>query len=568
MATARKRRRDRLLPRLALLLSLALLPIGVIAVIQTTRAIQAAEATYLSSLRAQTVRVVTPDREAIITTFGVARALADAVAVLDPASPACTALMQRTMQTSNRLSYAGFTDTGIITRCNNTGQTFDFSDDPGLQAMFADPTAGVNFTPRGEISGEAVVIVREPVVDAEGAFRGMITLSFATADLTQTRADQAIPDDVVIVTFNADGAILTSDMARDQVEGFLPADMPLAVLATQGGSQFSGLSQARELRNYAVVPIVPGRAFALGSWPPAQSDTAIWRLAVGTVAFPTLMWLISILVALFSIHRLVIRPVSGLGRRMRSFADGRRILNRDAMHGAPGELRDIGETFELMATKILHDEADLENRIHERDVLLKEVHHRVKNNLQLMTSIMNMQTRRARTDAERTILRSVQDRLRSLATVHRGLYEAPELSVVRADTLLADLVAPLTAIGAAHGDTDITLDLAPVTLVPDQAAPLAMLTAEAVTNALKYVGGNASGDTFIRVALHRDGPDDLVLEVVNSTAPGHVVDGEGGLGQQLIRAFVQQLGGTVDQGLADGAYHFRLRFGMVAFAPE
>jgi hypothetical protein len=122
MATARKRRRDRLLPRLALLLSLALLPIGLIAVIQTTRAIQAAEATYLSSLRAQTVRVVTPDREAIITTFGVARALADAVAVLDPASPACTALMQRTMQTSNRLSYAGFTDTGIITRCNNTGR--------------------------------------------------------------------------------------------------------------------------------------------------------------------------------------------------------------------------------------------------------------------------------------------------------------------------------------------------------------------------------------------------------------------------------------------------------------
>jgi hypothetical protein len=174
-----------------------------------------------------------------------------------------------------------------------------------------------------------------------------------------------------------------------------------------------------------VVPIAPGRAYALGSWTANSAPIAKGRGLFTTMAFPIAMWLVSMTVALVSIHQLVIHPIRDLGRRMRGFADGRRILHAGSLSNAPGEISEIGDTFETMARRIIRDEADLENTLFEREVLLKEVHHRVKNNLQLMSSILSMQARKARSEEARQSLRDVQERLRSLAAIHRGSTRRP-----------------------------------------------------------------------------------------------------------------------------------------------
>ena len=88
----------------------------------------------------------------------------------------------------------------------------------------------------------------------------------------------------------------------------------------------------------------------------------------------------------------------------------------------------MNRDFLSMAEGILQDEAELEDALREKSLLIREVHHRVKNNLQLIASIMNMQIRRSRNSETTSVVRRLQDRVLGLARVHRQMYEAQTLA--------------------------------------------------------------------------------------------------------------------------------------------
>jgi two-component sensor histidine kinase len=193
-------------------------------------------------------------------------------------------------------------------------------------------------------------------------------------------------------------------------------------------------------------------------------------------------------------------------------------------------------------------------------VLLKEVHHRVKNNLQLIASILNMQIRQQRGEEARDVLRRVQDRVTSLATVHQHLYRTPALSALRGDRLLSEIVNRKLAEGGAATDAvAVEVRLDPVHLYPDEAVPLALFTGEAVANALLHVGRPVGGERpWLRIALSRSADGEVVLELANSGgAPLREAPSEprAGLGMRLMAAFASQLEADLDrqEGDADGA---------------
>jgi two-component sensor histidine kinase len=569
IAPARTRpvRRAGLLLQIAILLTVALIPIGTVAIMQTQRAIEAARETYLDALRARTMEVAMPEREAILNALGVLRGLADGLAVLDPSGAECTALMERLAATNPRFLFIGFVEAPGLSSCNNADQDFDFSGIPANVDLFANPRGNVRFNPSGAVSGQPVVVLSEPVYARDGDFRGFVTLSFPVRPVAAYSENN--PSAPAVVLFNGRGEILSAT-TPDRL-GILPSDRPLDGSSMSLDSDFSAMSMAGQPRDYAVVPIAPGRAYALGTWVTRTSAFGAPPALPTTPAFPLLMWLVSMIVALVSIHQLVIRPIDDLGRRMRGFADGRRILQPGSLRNAPGEIAEIGQTFETMARKIIRDEADLENTLFEREVLLKEVHHRVKNNLQLMSSILNMQVRKVESPEARQSLRDVQERLQSLAAIHRGLYQTPALSQVQFDELLAELVGQLVTLAPERlGGTVPKLDLADVRLVPDQAAPLAMITAEMLTNALKYVDGDAEGRRFIVVRMTREPRpegDEVVLSVTNSAPPGATDARPDGLGKRLMTVLSQQLQGEIETEAGLDSYTVRIRFRQASFEP-
>ncbi|WP_162497415.1 sensor histidine kinase [Roseovarius dicentrarchi] len=566
------RRRNALLPRVALLLTLALLPLGIIAVAQTQRAVDAARDTYRASLSAQTSRLAQPEREAIQSAHGITRGLADALVVLGPTDAVCADLMRYSSSRNDQVVFLGFVDSERRSQCNNFGKSYDFSEIESLQSAMQRGTFTISFNESGGASGKPVVIVQQPVFNEQGVFKGLVNLSVLTEDLVAQRRADRMSEDAVLVTFNHTGQVLTSDRPADQMDAFLPAETSLIDLVGGGKQLFTEKTRSGALREFAVVPIIEGKAYALGSWNPARPLVRDRAFATLTLLFPLLMWLISLVVALVAIRLQVIRPVRILGRQMRDFAEGRRVFRSDALDTAPSELREIGETFSIMAQKVIRDEADLENTVHERDVLIKEVHHRVKNNLQLMSSILSMQARTAPTQDTRNALRKVQDRLTSLAAVHRGLYETPMVSQVRVDTLLNDLLRQLTTLGGGVSEPlDVNVDLEQVVLVPDQAGPLAMLAAEGFTNALKYGSVGVDGRRAIRVTLRPD-PDmtDMVMfEIANTVSPGVRTETDQGLGLKLIQAFCAQLDGRLLSNHEEGGwYTMSVRFKVQAFEPD
>ncbi|MGZ3376322.1 MAG: sensor histidine kinase [Phenylobacterium sp.] len=158
-------------------------------------------------------------------------------------------------------------------------------------------------------------------------------------------------------------------------------------------------------------------------------------------------------------------------------------------------------------------EAEFAEVIAQKDVLLQEIGHRVKNNLQLVASLILLQSRRATDENARAALKSVHERMTAVATVHRRLFQDDPLRLDVA-AFLRDLAADLAA-AAGRDDLEIVLDLDHVSIPASAAAPLALVINELIGNALKHAfpaprGGRVTvslrgGEAHYRLTIADDG---------------------------------------------------------------
>lgn len=557
--------------RLLAMLSVALLPVGLIALYQTQKVVDQADALGQSALLGRTLVAVEPQRNLMHGGFAAVRTLAGAVLAVREDGERCSRLMQRFIQENSIFVLAMFIPEDGVSRCNSRMQPADLRRSHIYARFQNDPQPRVMGLDRGRISGQSVLVIAQPVFE-DGLYVGYVSLSLPrqNIDLPIPYSKDERPFD--LVTFNSDGEVLLALGGRLDVLDELPEDRPLRDLTRDRAISFTTMNKAGQPRQYSVVPIVQGSVYSFGSWDPnkvALQDRFVTRAAL---LFPIVMWLASLAVAYFAVHRLVIRHVRNLRVKMRAFASGRRMFSPNETHTGPAEFRQMEETFLTMAETISRDEADLENSLHEKNVLLKEIHHRVKNSLQLIASIMNMEIRKTSAGETRDMLKRLQDRVMGLATVHSNLYQTANLSHVRADLLLKQILNhTLTSALPPGGDVNVDIHIDPVKLVPDQAVPLSLLTTEAVTNAVKYIGAPKVGSAWICVKLNSLPEDRFELIIANSKG-ADMSDDNGamtstGLGNQLIGAFAMQLSSEVE--IEDDADSYRLRcvVKIAAFEP-
>lgn len=563
---------NRLDVRLVLLLGLALLPIGIIAMVQTYRVIEDSDARLEAALLGETLEAAAVERQVILRTRGAAQTIARIIPTYDSDPRACSAILQRYASSIEDITFAAHVGENGIVKCG-TAEIGTDETDSATYVQYREtglPFVGATLVGTGQ---DNLINVVEPVID-DSRPDGYVILSFphdAIAINSSEKDNGPRPRDTI--TFNDRGDILSSQLGLDTAEERLPVNRALSVLGATGASTFQDVDRSGDTQLYTVAPLLPGSIYALSVWPLSAGRTG-GLTAMSAVLFPFLMWLISLAVAYFAVHRLVTRHIRALRQNIRAFSSTRRTLSNVHLDEAPLELREVIEAFVSMTHQIARDEAELENGLHEKDVLLKEVHHRVKNNLQLIASITNMQIRKAQSSETKFVLKRLQDRVLGLATIHRNLYQASVLSNVRADTLIEELTAQISrnSITPAAG-IDFELDIAPVSLYPDQAVPLSLLVTEATTNAIKYVGRPAPDATpWVSVVLKA--PDDagqvrLVISnsigvPVNSPPEGEVP----GLGSQLINAFVMQLGAVSSVTETATQYEINVRFSPSDFTAD
>jgi len=545
--------------RVLFFLSLALLPIGLLAISQTQQIAKQYRENAELALMSITERASTAERRVLHNAFSAGEALASTISLFWDDDAACSEFLRAYQNANPGYVLVGYIPVSGMMRCSSAETPFDFSSDPILQIANQSPRWRVQSLESGAKTRRAVTAVTVPAYDKD-TLAGFISLSIPATTFDNQQEAELTSAPLALMTFNEHGDVITTERGMDVSGDEVPADISLAVFTTEKSAIFEAANQQGVKRIYVIQEIVAGAVHAISVWPldtPHMTPSVTTRISA---QLPIVMWLASLVVAFWALHRLAIRHIRKLGRQMRLFALNRHLPRNPLGSSVPTELVEMEAAFVGMGESILRDEATLEDSLREKNFLLKEVHHRVKNNLQLISSIMNMQIRQAETEDASRVLKRLQERILSLATVHKNLYQDDNLVRVDASVLLHEVVNQILAVGLAPGShVKVTQDYQPVQLEADDAAPLTLLVSEAMTNALKYVRQDGKSDAAITVQLEMEGPESAVLKVTNTM--GGVPDQEGtGLGSRLITAFSRQLNGQVATIEENGSHTLRLSF--------
>lgn len=242
------------------------------------------------------------------------------------------------------------------------------------------------------------------------------------------------------------------------------------------------------------------------------------------------------------------RPLTGLAAFAASYAsnDGGRIAPSAAFpvpEGGVAEFAALRESLELMRTRIEDREAGLRAALAQRDTLLKEVHHRVKNHLQIVSSMLGLQQGGLEDPGAIAALEESRRRVQALALIHETLYQTEDVGYVDFGSYLAHLVPEI--LSAYPSCADVRLDLAlpdDWLLMPiDQAIPSGLIMGELVSNAAKHAF-RAGKPGRLRVAAAREG--ELVYFEIEDDGPGFdrkEACGGTSLGIVLVDALAAQL---------------------------
>ncbi len=193
------------------------------------------------------------------------------------------------------------------------------------------------------------------------------------------------------------------------------------------------------------------------------------------------------------------------------------------------------------------DQIELMRNLQEKEVLLKEVHHRVKNNLQIVSSIFNLQTAHVGDD-ERVIglLRDSRDRIRSMSFIHESLYQHKDFSSIDLAGYIEGLSRNLMMSYSLGGKVALETELAPVALVLDQAIPCGLILNELISNALKHgFPGGHSGSISIRSELDGEMVRIRVSDDGVGVPEGFDLHRDRNLGLELVDTLTEQLDGTI-----------------------
>ncbi|PLX97186.1 MAG: hypothetical protein C0621_00695 [Desulfuromonas sp.] len=183
--------------------------------------------------------------------------------------------------------------------------------------------------------------------------------------------------------------------------------------------------------------------------------------------------------------------------------------------------------------------------LREKEVLLREIHHRVKNNLQIITSLINLQLRKT-PGALRGEIEILRQRIRTIGQIHEKLYRSDDLSLIDFDIYLKELAPQLLHLDP--GKTDITIhhDLEPLQLDVGIATPCGMIVTELLTNTIKYAFAERTRGEVFLFAATRDGEVTLRLGDNGIGLPKDFeTNRRKSLGTQLIQSFTSQIGGVI-----------------------
>lgn len=205
--------------------------------------------------------------------------------------------------------------------------------------------------------------------------------------------------------------------------------------------------------------------------------------------------------------------------------------------------------------------------LQDKEMLMKEIHHRVKNNLMVISSLLNLQSRYIKDEKSKEIFKESQNRAQSMALIHERLYRSTNMKSIDFADYIRSLTRDLFNTYSTQEDRiDLKMDVEDVEVDIDNAVPLGLIINEIVTNSLKYAFPDENAGT-ISISFHKQ-KDQYLLEVSDDgigIPEEFEVEKSDSLGMMLINSLTYQIGGELEMERSPGTT-FRIKFKDPEFA--
>lgn len=507
--------------RLGVALAIALTPVLVLGVAQSAMAFRRDAEQRRTSLVAAAERTAGGARARLAFAENLLRTLAPRAA-----GPDCAARLAETMTPATGFS--------ALIRLDAAGRTVCAAGRPELGPGDLAPwrlgqQTHTTVVRQGAAAPAILVAVR--LSRADGAFDGALAGSIPLAAFKPDLSDRSLPASTQAALMGPDGRSLET-AGRNGVA-------PVRAVSSTGPPQTFRAAGPDGLRVYVAAPLLRGVAVVISA--PDQGWFS-WALLnpLSVLLLPIAAFALALMAVWVVADRVVVRWLSYLDRIAALYARGRFTVRPLPAERAPPEVRALAHTLDVMAEAIAGRDQALRDHLAQKDALMREIHHRVKNNLQVISSLLNLQQRALSDPAARAAMSDTRQRIGALALIYRSLYQGPDLRRVDLRAFLQELIAQVIASEPHAAPIRTALEADDVKLDPDKLAPIALFAVEAIVNARKHAFGPQGGSLQVRFTL--EGAE-AVLDIADEGGRGPPPEVSEGVGRTLMNAFARQLRG-------------------------
>ena len=397
-----------------------------------------------------------------------------------------------------------------------------------------------------QVQHKPIVLGLLPIHDSAGRFDGTLNVAIDVGWLNKVLNSSRLPHGSVMAIFDRTGNMIAStnaDVSRNVFARRRPEDGETAVRTTKDQDGMSW--------TYATAALLGPNVYVGFAMPDTRLFGETYRRASIDILLPFAMLLLTWGAIWIVTDRQLTRWIIYLRRVSATYRSGHYLL-RPAMDDAPSELKLLGDALSEMAGAIHERDRSLRDAIAQKSLLIKEIHHRVKNNLQVVMSLLSLQAKRLKDPVAQEALRDTSTRINALALVHRILYEIDDENTVDMQKLLEQLAEQTSeGFGGEARAVQVTTDIVARSVPSDMAVTLSLFAVEAITNAFKHAFPDGR-DGAIRVVLEAVDKHRLRFAIEDDGVGFDDAEAPSSIGSRLIKTFGQQIGGVTQLHSAAG----------------
>jgi two-component sensor histidine kinase len=427
------------------------------------------------------------------------------------------------------------------------------------RAYFAEPLKTGRFTigtvTTGRVTGERSLHLSMPYKPPDGSFDGVMVMILNPDRVAQEFAQRAWPKNHRLTVLDREGNVVfmippsdnyeTRAATRDSFERYKKGEGPTFVSRRSNGpDEMTALVRLSEAPDELFVSVSVDLDLALAS---------LWDIAWRSMILALMAILLALLGASIAGAWLLQRPILAMvdTARRREAGDATAQFPRLSRGSEFGQL---SRALSAMSTKV-------DGLLEQKEFLLRELQHRVMNSLQILSSLLLMQSRHAKSPETRDQLKNARDRVLSMGTVYRHLYNTETVGPVEFSDFLRLICGESEN---AYGGSKIQCETEPLFVSGSTATSLAVLLHELITNALKYAyPEDKPGTIHVSLKRTRSGVEFRVRDFGRGLPETFNPDGSGSLGFKVITSTVRRFGGTLNYSRLDPGTEF-----VISFPPD